>query len=59
MLSMYANTGSLILSPIAKAITVLRIRNGKFEHVGMFAAGMTVTPPLLPGLGVDVSEVFD
>ena len=47
-----------LANPIAKAITVLRLRNGKFEHVGMFAEGMTGTPPLLD-LRVDVSEVFD
>ena len=44
---------------IARTITVLRLRDGKFELVGVFTEGMTVETPLLPGLRVDVSEVFD
>ena len=47
-----------LAEPITKTIAVLQARNGKFEHVGTFAEGMTVTPPLL-GLRVDVSAVFD
>ena len=45
--------------PIAKTITVLRLRDGAFEHVGVFTPGMTIETPLLPGLQVDVGEVFD
>ena len=45
--------------PIAKTITVLRLRNSTFEQVGVFAEGMVVETPLLPGLRVDVSAVFD
>ena len=45
--------------PIAKTITVLRLRDGAFEQVGVFTEGMAVETPLLPGLRVDVSEVFD
>ena len=45
--------------PIARTITVLRLQNGKFEIVGVFGEGMTVETPLLPGLRVDVSAVFD
>ena len=45
--------------PIAKTITVLRARDGAFEQAGVFTEGMTVETPLLPGLQVDVSEVFD
>lgn len=45
--------------PIAKTITVLRARNGAFERTGVFTEGMTVETPLLPGLRVDVSAVFD
>lgn len=48
-----------LAAPIAKTITVLRLRDGKFERVGVFAEGMTVETPLLPGLRVDVSAVFD
>ena len=44
---------------IGKTITVLRLRNGVFEHIGAFTEGMTVETPLIPGLVVDVSEVFD
>ena len=45
--------------PVAKMITVLRARDGVFEHVGVFEEGMTLETPLLPGLRVDVSAVFD
>ena len=45
--------------PIAKTIVVLRARDGAFERVGEFGEGMTVETPLLPGLRVDVGEVFD
>ena len=45
--------------PIAKTITVLRLRSGTFEQVGVFAEGVVVETPLLPGLRVDVSAVFD
>ena len=46
-------------NPIAKTILVLRARDGAFERVGLFTEGMTLETPLLPGLRVDVSEVFD
>ena len=46
-------------NPIAKTILVLRARDGVFERVGLFTEGMTLETPLLPGLRVDVSEVFD
>lgn len=45
--------------PIAKTITVLRLRNSTFEQVGVFAGGMAVETSLLSGLRVDVSAVFD
>ena len=45
--------------PVAKTIAVLRARDGVFEHVGVFGEGMTLETPLLPGLRVDVSAVFD
>lgn len=44
---------------IAKTITVFRARNGTFEHIGVFGEGATIETPLLPGLRVDISEVFD
>ena len=44
---------------IAKTITVLRARDGAFKQIGVFGEGTTVETPLLPGLVVDVSEVFD
>ena len=45
--------------PVAKTIAVLRARDGVFERIGVFAEGTAVETPLLPGLRVDVSEVFD
>ena len=44
----------------AETITVLRSKDGKFERVGVFGRRrMAVETPLLPGLQVDVSAVFD
>ncbi len=43
----------------AETITVLRSKDGKFEQVGVFGEGEAVETPLLPGLRVDVSAVFD
>ena len=48
-----------LANPIAKTITVLRLRGGAFEHIGVFTEGMTLETPILPGLQVDISAVFD
>ena len=48
-----------LANPIAKTITVLRLRGGASEHIGVFTEGMTLETPLLPGLQVDISTVFD
>ena len=48
-----------LADPIARTIVVLRLADGAFEQVGVFAEGMTVETPLMPGLRVDVSVVFD
>ncbi len=48
-----------LANPITKTITVLRLRGGAFEHIGVFTEGMTLETPLLPGLQVDISAVFD
>ena len=45
--------------PVARTITVFRARNGAFEQIGVFGEGATIETPLLPGLVVDVSAVFD
>ena len=48
-----------LANPIAKTITVLRLRGGAFEHIGVFTEGTTLETPILPGLRVDVGAVFD
>ena len=48
-----------LTDPIAKTITVLRLRGGAFEHIGVFTEGTTLETPILPGLRVDVGAVFD
>ena len=48
-----------LADPIAKTIAVFRARNGAFEQVGVFGEGETVETPLLPGLRLDISAVFD
>lgn len=48
-----------LAAPLTKTITVLRLRDGKFERVGVFGEGATIETPMLTGLQVDVSDVFD
>ena len=48
-----------LADPIARTIAVLRLGDGAFEQIGVFVEGMTVETPLMPGLRVDVSAVFD
>ena len=48
-----------LADPITKTIAVLRARDRVFEQVGVFTEEMTVETPLLPGLQMDVSGVFD
>ena len=48
-----------LADPIAKTILVFRARDGAFERIGEFTEGMTLETPLLPGLRVDVSAMFD
>ena len=48
-----------LANPVAKTISVLRLRDGAFEHIGVFTEGMTLETPLLPGLQIDISAVFD
>ncbi len=45
--------------PTAKTISVLRARDGVFEQAGVFTEGMNLETPLLSGLVVDVSRMFD
>ena len=48
-----------LANPIAKTITVLRLRDSAFELIGVFTEGTTLETPILPGLHVDISAVFD
>ena len=48
-----------LADPIAKTIVVFRARTVAFERIGVFTEGMALETPLLPGLRVEISAVFD
>jgi Uma2 family endonuclease len=48
-----------IADPARKVVTVLTLREGAYAVHGEFGEGTTATSVLLPGFGVNVTEVFD
>ena len=44
--------------PITQTVEVLRLENGRFVSVGVYGLGDTLTTPLLPGLAIDLNEIF-
>ena len=44
--------------PVAETVEVLRLENGRFASVGVYGRTDTITTPLLPGLAIDLNEVF-
>ena len=60
-LERYARFGVLeywLIDTVTKNIQVLAAIMGKFETAGVYGEGDTLLSPLLPGLRLDVSEVF-
>ena len=44
--------------PLTQTVEVLRLENGRFVSMGVYGLGDTLTTPLLPGLVIDLNEVF-
>ena len=44
---------------VEEAVEVLRLENGKFVSVGVYGRMDTLTTPLLPGLVIDLNEIFN
>lgn len=44
--------------PITQTVEVLRLENGRFVSIGIYGLGDTLTTPLLPGLAIDLNEIF-
>ena len=44
--------------PLPHTVEVLRLENGRFVSTGVYGLGDTLTTPLLPGLVIDLNEIF-
>ena len=47
-----------LVDPDAITITVLILRDGAFEEVGVYRKGETLTSPTLKGFGVNLDDIF-
>lgn len=47
-----------IVDPTEKAVWVLQLEEGGFREIGRYRSGELAESPLLPGLQVDVTELF-
>ena len=44
--------------PLIQTVEVLRLENGRFVSMGVYGLGDTLSTPLLPGLEIDLNEIF-
>ena len=44
--------------PRTQTVEVLRLENGRLVSVGVYGSGTNLTTPLLPGLNIDLDEIF-
>ena len=44
--------------PLTQTVETLRLENGQFVSIGVYGLGDTLTTPLLPGLIIDLDEIF-
>ena len=44
--------------PRTQTVEALRLENGRLVPVGVYGPGATLTTPLLPGLNIDLDEIF-
>ena len=43
---------------VAETVEVLRLENGRFVTIGHYTRADSITTPLLPGLAIDLNEIF-
>lgn len=48
-----------VVYPLEKILEIFLLRKGKYEQQGKFIEGDFVSPSMIPGLKVDLTEVFD
>ena len=44
--------------PLTQTVEALRLENGRLVSVGVYGPGATLSTPLLPGLNIDLDEIF-
>ena len=44
--------------PLTQTVEILRLKNGRFVSIGVYGLTDTLTTPLLPGLAIDLTEIF-
>ena len=44
--------------PLTKTVEALRLQDGRFVTIGSYGLGDTLTTPLLPGLAINLDEIF-
>jgi Uma2 family endonuclease len=44
--------------PLTQTVEDLRLENGQLVSVGLYGRGATLSTPLLPGLDIDLDEIF-
>ena len=54
----YGVTEYWLIDPAAETVETLRLENGQFVATGRYGRTETLTTPLLPGLAIDLTEVF-
>ena len=60
-LELYARFGVLeywLAHPLSQTVDALRLEDGRFVNAGHYGRGDTLTTSLLPGLRIDLSQVF-
>ena len=45
--------------PLSQTVEALRLESARLVPAGVYALGDTLTTPLLPGLSIDLAEIFD
>ena len=45
--------------PLTQTVEVLGLENSRFVSIGVYGLGDTLTTPLLPGLAIDLNEIFN
>ena len=44
--------------PLTQTVEILRLENSRLVSLGVYGSGATLSTPLLPGLNIDLDEIF-